>query len=127
MNRNQRRASMKNGKRLQALEWNPFEDVTEQARQRHLLLNSRPGRLPDQIWLNNRFSVQCYRGERQLGHRVTRAMIRRNDAEPIYSWSDLQRLKNEIFGESARAFQMFPAQDELVDVANMYWLWVIED
>ncbi len=50
---------------------------------------------------------------------------RLSDSAPIYSWSDMQRIKNEIFGEEVEALQMFPKESELVDVANLYWMWVL--
>lgn len=43
------------------------------------------------------------------------------------SWSEKQRIKNEIFGEDAVAIEVFPKEDELVDEANMYHIWVLHE
>jgi hypothetical protein len=45
-----------------------------------------------------------------------------SSAEP--PWRDLQRIKNEVCGEPCFAVQVHPAQDRLIDEADMYHLWV---
>ena len=126
MNRNMRRASERNGIRLQRQEWNAFEDITRDAIKRHRLLSPGSTFKPDVVWQNHRYIVQAFWGRKILGMPATKLMIRRSDAEPIYSWPDLQRIKNEIYGPEAVAIQMFPAMSGLVDDANLYWLWVLE-
>lgn len=126
MNRQMRRASERNGIRLQRKEWNAFEDVTEEAMERQRLLRPNSTHRPHRVLHNNRYIVQCFVGKTILGMPAEKVMIRRSDSEPIYSWSDLQRIKNEIFGEEAVGIQLFPKQSELVDDANLYWMWVLE-
>lgn len=54
------------------------------------------------------------------------------DGEPIAStdganaigWSEKQMIKNELFGEDRFAIEVYPKQDRLVDVADVYHLWV---
>lgn len=54
------------------------------------------------------------------------------DGEPIVStdganvigWSEKQMIKNELFGEDRFAIEVYPKQDRLVDVADVYHLWV---
>jgi hypothetical protein len=53
-------------------------------------------------------------------------MVRRSDSEPIYSWNDLYRIKNEIFGAEVEAIQFMPKVSELVDDANLYWFYIEE-
>lgn len=43
------------------------------------------------------------------------------------SWSEKQRIKNEIFGKESVAVEVFPKESELVDQANMYHIWVLHD
>lgn len=43
------------------------------------------------------------------------------------SWSEKQRIKNEIFGEDAVAIEVFPKETELVDEVNMYHVWVLHE
>lgn len=70
-------------------------------------------------WVNNLFSVQEY----QSGpwHRI---MIRRHDTARVV-WAEMQRIKNEIFGEHRIAIEVFPRQSDLVDSANMYWFFLV--
>lgn len=51
----------------------------------------------------------------------------RNATETDIPWSEKQRIKNEIFGEEKQAIEFFPKQSELIDEANMYHLWILED
>ena len=57
---------------------------------------------------------------------VDHLWIRRIDAAPIRSWTDMQRIKNEcVFrGHSRIAVEVYPPQSSVVDDANMYHLWV---
>ena len=126
MNREMRRASEKEGRRIQKLGWDEFQDVTEEAIKRHLILNRDPFRkkFPDKVYRNNKYIVQAYRDVERKGRNYIKVMIRRSDSEPIYSWQDMYRIKNEIFGEEVEAIQFFPKRSELVDVANLYWFWI---
>jgi len=126
MNREMRRASEKEGRRLQKLGWDDFQDVTEEAIKRHLILNRDPFRakFPDTVYRNNKYIVQVFKNVVRKGRNYIKVMIRRSDSEPIYSWQDMYRIKNEIFGEEVEAIQFFPKKSELVDVANLYWFWI---
>lgn len=48
-----------------------------------------------------------------------------NDSD--ISWSEKQRIKNELFGENVTAIEVFPASNNLVDAANMYHLWILPE
>lgn len=56
---------------------------------------------------------------------VRQLMVRRFDEAPIRSWSDMQRIKNEIAGEDATGVEVYPAQDAVHDSANMYHIWIL--
>lgn len=71
---------------------------------------------------NNVFSVQEY----QITGAYARLMIRRHDEQRI-QWVELQRIKNELYGEEALAIQCFPRESKLVDVAMIYWLYLIPE
>ncbi len=122
MNRQQRRASHANGLKLQRKEWNEFEDVSD----RIFEVYAYNPKKPDKAYLNNQYSVQVFYNRECLGIECTKLMIRRNDSKAIYDWQALQRIKNELFGQEAKAFQMFPSQSELVDDYNLYWMWVVK-
>lgn len=40
-------------------------------------------------------------------------------------WRDKQRIKNELFGADYTALEVMPPEDELVDEADMYHMWVL--
>lgn len=104
---------------MMSLPPNEFEEISYSEIQKTTV-----GIKPDQAWRNNHYTVQLYRQERLImGVMMDKWMIRRNDAEPIKNWRDLQNVKNEVIGERIEAYQVFPKRSELVDVANMYWLF----
>ena len=126
MNRAQRRASQQEGKRLQRKEWNRFEDVTIEANRKHREAGGDPSYRPQAVWQNNKYIVQVFFSIERKGKLYTRVMVRRSDSQPICSWADLFRIKNEIFGEEVEAVQFLPPKSELTDVANLYWFWIEE-
>lgn len=72
-------------------------------------------------WCNNLFAVQHF----VVGFGgFDRVMVRKHDSSRV-NWVDLQRIKNELFGEDRMAFEMLPRQKDLVDSANMYWFFLI--
>lgn len=125
MNRLQRRASEANARRLKGLGWNDFEDVT--AESFNLPSFQRMSRPPAQVFKNNLFVVQVWPREETEWGGVTMVGIRRGDAAAIHSWQDLYRIKNEIFGAERAALEVYPAVSELVDDANMYWLFLLDE
>lgn len=128
VNRKQRREfdkkSLSEGRRKQKLGWDEFKNVTKTAIEKHLALNPTSDFRPDFVWQNNKYIVQVFLGIQRKNRTYDKAMIRRPDARPIDSWSDLQRVKNEIFGPEIEAIQFFPPQSELIDDANLYWLFI---
>lgn len=42
------------------------------------------------------------------------------------TWSDKMQIKNELFGENRFAIEVYPKQKNLVDVADVYHLWVFD-
>ena len=120
-----RRASEKEGRRLQKLEWNDFKDVTSEAIQKSIMINGSLNKsYPDKVFQNNHYIVQAFHKIWRKGQFYDKIMIRRSDSKPIEKFSTLQRIKNEIFGEEIEAIQFFPKESELIDEANLYWLWV---
>ena len=52
----------------------------------------------------------------QLGH----LMVSHDGA---ITWDQLQAIKNEVWGRDARAIEVYPAQDDLVNSGNWRHLW----
>ena len=71
--------------------------------------------------------VKHYEYGEDLEIPCTKAMIQRHDDAVIPNhWAELQRIKNEIFGEEFWAVEYYPPHDETVDNANIYWLYVFD-
>lgn len=43
------------------------------------------------------------------------------------TWAIKQRIKNELAGPERLAFEIYPPVSELVDGADMYWLWIMPE
>lgn len=55
------------------------------------------------------------------------AMVQAIDAQPIKNhWRELQRIKREIFGD-VMAIEYYPSDFDLIDDANIYWLWIFPE
>ncbi len=52
-------------------------------------------------------------------------IINQGGSAPI-GWSEKMMIKNELFGENRFAIEVYPKQDKLVDVADVYHLWVFD-
>lgn len=126
MNRKMRRLSEREGRRRQKLDWDKFQDVTEKAIKKHKAMNLDSTFRPDRVFQNNKFIVQVFLRVLRPDGFFTKAMIRRSDAQPVRSFNDLFRIKNEIFGDEIEAIQFFPKKSELIDAANLYWLFIRE-
>lgn len=49
-----------------------------------------------------------------------------NDGTGEVSWAMKQQIKDELFGENRFAIEVFPKQKDLVDVCDVYHLWVFD-
>lgn len=56
--------------------------------------------------------------------KIINLSMKLNNREPWHDWRDFQRIKNEICGTACWAFEVYPAQDSLVDTANQYHMFV---
>ncbi len=48
------------------------------------------------------------------------------DGSGGFTWSEKQQIKDELFGENRAAVEVYPKSDRLVDVADVYHLWVFD-
>jgi hypothetical protein len=126
VNRHERRLSNAvHGRNLRGSpdSWEPFAlrpDAIAKAKE-------RGGNLANLVafYANNRYSVQVYERRGTAWGDVQQLLVRRHDEEPIRSWTDLQRIKNEIAGPERVAVEVFPAQRDVIDQANCLHLWVL--
>lgn len=74
---------------------------------------------------NNRFTVMVYDNEMTTRGSAITALIQRHDGMPIPEhWREIQSIKNEIFGSEAWAVEYYPAESNLIDQHNIYWIWI---
>ena len=48
------------------------------------------------------------------------------NGEGDISWNEKMSIKNELFGENRFAIEVYPKQDRLVDICDVYHLWVFD-
>jgi hypothetical protein len=77
----------------------------------------------DRAYANGTFSVVVRTIKTEYGL-CKHAAIRNLDSTEV-TWSEKQEIKNKIFGVNYVAIEVYPKQDELVDGANMYHLWIL--
>lgn len=77
-------------------------------------------------WRNNLYAVWISTVQTEWGP-VDHLWIRRHDGRAVHSWPDFQRIKREVLvsGSDRVAVEVYPAEADLVDQANMYHLWVL--
>lgn len=56
---------------------------------------------------------------------LTHVSVSRRDNGTNVTWADLQSIKNAILGEHISAFEMYPPEDMLTDMANCYHLFAV--
>lgn len=77
---------------------------------------------------NNRYIVMIMDNAPTTHGNAIRAMVQTVDDKPIQNhWSEMQRIKSEIFGLDTMAIEYYPPSNELVDQHNIYWLWIFPD
>lgn len=120
----------------------PVTDQRERKKVAKKLLKLPPGKLErvdltGRAWVppgmtrafrNNRYTVMIFDNSATTHGPAIRAMIQRLDNEPIpRHWSELQKIKNEIFGPEAVGVEYYPRQSELMDTHNIYWFWIFPE
>lgn len=77
---------------------------------------------------NTRYVVMVYDNIPTTKGKAIKAMIQKHDDTPIVNhWSELQKIKNEIFGEDKTAIEYYPSKEDLIDDFNIYWMWIFEE
>jgi len=76
------------------------------------------------VWVNHTYQVQ----RKQLENGLVHLNIRRRDGGPIMrDWRHFQQIKNELVGPECEAVELYPAESRLVDTANKYHLYCVND
>jgi len=80
------------------------------------------------LFRNNAFLVQVFADESGIRITVNRTMIDNQGGwlQGI-SWEDLQRIKSTIGYGDVMAVEIYPADENVINMANMRHLWVLKD
>jgi hypothetical protein len=77
---------------------------------------------------NTRYMVMVYDKSRVTTGFAIRVMVQKHDDTRIVNhWSEMQKIKNEIFGSETVAIEYYPAESQLIDDHNIYWFWIFEE
>ena len=77
---------------------------------------------------NTRFTVMVYDKSPVSTGTAIRVMVQKHNDTPIVNhWSEMQKIKNEIFGEETTAIEYYPAKSQLIDDYNIYWFWIFPE
>lgn len=74
---------------------------------------------------NTRYIVMVYDNcPTSMGFAI-RAMVQKHDNTRLaHHWKEMQAIKNELFGEETTAVEYYPAESNLEDNFNIYWMWI---
>ncbi len=83
-------------------------------------------------WRNTRYTVMVFDNHpADINHHritATRIMIQKHNNTPFVNhWSEIQKIKNEIFGAEVTAVEYYPAESELINDKNIYWIWIFPE
>lgn len=91
-------------------------------------LAGRPN-APSAVWRSRDYLVQLYRCPPPAMARlsVLRTTLQGDRWQDGISWDDLQRLKAEVGLADVWAVELFPAEADVVNVANIRHLWLLPE
>jgi len=117
----QKRINQRHAEKLAEQRWQKFEQVDLSK-----FKNVPSGCVA--CYRNNIASVQVYERTTAIG-KVLLAGIRTHveSASRLMTWRMKQRIKNEVFGAERSALEAYPPESELIDAADMFWLWVLPE
>ena len=98
----------------------------KQLNERILIYRGKWSSQMDRCWeSNDGFAVSSRLIQTPIG-RVEHVVISRLDGscEEI-TWAAKQQIKNELFGKYTTAIEVYPSEKNLVDVCNVYHLWIL--
>jgi hypothetical protein len=92
--------------------------------------------IPMRVWRSKDYLAVLYKQRADGMVRLTVNSVRRKperkrtagtDWRDGITWDELQRVKNETLGPDVWCVEVYPAQDDVVDVANMRHLWPLDE
>lgn len=76
------------------------------------------------LWVNSHYVVHRHLLEGKEDGAI-HLSIRDHKRRAVRDWRHLQRIKNELAGLDREAIEIFPPDDQLIDTANQYHLFVL--
>lgn len=77
---------------------------------------------------NNKYIVMIDDNRNTTHGKAILALVQKHDDTPILNhWSEMQKIKNKVFGIETTAIEYYPAESDLIDIHNIYWMWVFPD
>lgn len=92
--------------------------------------------VPVRVWQSKDYLAVLYEQRADGRRRLTVNSVRRTrsnrpnkdtDWRDGITWDELQRVKNETLGPDVWCVEVYPAQDEVINVANMRHLWPLDE
>ena len=79
-------------------------------------------------WRNRGYLVQLFEDKGQLRLSINRAQVKRSgEWEDGISWDTIQELKSQAGFGGWWAVEVYPPDDELINVANMRHVWLLAE
>jgi len=76
-------------------------------------------------YISNRYVVMIEDNAKTNKGNGIKVLIQKHDGTPIINhWSEIQKIKNELFGSETTGIEYYPAESELINDHNIYWLWI---
>lgn len=81
------------------------------------------------VWRSRDYLVQVFEEKRPVLCRlsINRTIIKQGEWQQDIPWEDLQRIKSQVGYHDHDAVEVYPHDLDVVNVANMRHLWVMED
>lgn len=74
---------------------------------------------------NTKFMVMVYDDSLVSTGTAIKVLVQKHDDTPfINHWAEMQNIKNEIFGKETVAIEYYPAESKLINLHNIYWMWI---
>lgn len=77
---------------------------------------------------NTRYTVMVYDNAKTTKGEAIQILVQKHDGMTINNhWAEMQKIKNEIFGEEVTAVEYYPAESQLINTHNIYWMWIFSE
>lgn len=81
---------------------------------------------PIAVWRSRDYLAQVFREPSGVRISVNRTVVTQTgDWQDVIPWDDLQRIKREVGYPNEAALEVYPADRDVVNVANIRHLWIV--